>query len=400
MGEDIMCFENNDVVSGRKTWRLTYVTNNWCHYQASVCRELVRLLGEDRFQLCLFGHFYDENLVLGQDEVAPDCKWIVGPPKSSDDVQRIKQVLCDADVAVLGACPHDAKVARVATGKLTFVMSERISKSPFHWWQMLDPRRLFHVVRYRNLANRENVHYLPMGAFAAKDARRIRAYGDRMWTWAYLPDLAVHPPLVRTNTEMRILWVGRMLDWKCVDLLLKAVTLVCGEQSIVRLDIVGAGPMRAEWRALAQELGLGGKCNFHEPVPPERVREMMRQADVYVMPSNRHEGWGVVVNEAMSEGAVLVANEQAGAAQVLIEHGRTGFLFEDDNVGSLADVLQTLLGDVSLREKIRQAAWQELHKKWHPRIGAERLVALSQGLLELAPMPDYAEGLCCRETTD
>ncbi len=122
----------------------------------------------------------------------------------------------------------------------------------------------------------------------------------------------------------------------------------------------------------------------------------MRQADVYVLPSNRCEGWGVVVNEAMSEGAVLVANEQAGTSRTLIRHGRTGFLFEDDNIDALASVLRTLLADASLRETVRQAAWRELQRLWHPRVGAERLVELCQGLMGQAPMPEYSEGLCCR----
>lgn len=390
-------FENNNIVSLRKTWRLAYVTNNWSHHQAPVSKELLHQLGEDRFKLCLFGHFYDEKLLLGQDKTAPDCKWIVGPPRSNNDLKRLKQVICDADVAVLGACPRDVMVARIATGKLTFIMSERMWKTPYSWWRMINPRFAFWVWRFKKMVNHEHVHYLAMGAYAAADVQRIGAYMGRIWTWAYFGDVAERPPLARANGTMRILWVGRMLKWKRVDLLLKAVAQVCGEHSIVQVDIVGTGPMKDEWSALAQKLGFGDTCVFHEPVTPEHVREMMRQADVYVLPSNRYEGWGFVANEAMSEGAVLVANEQAGAAQVLVDHGRTGFLFQDDNVAALAGLLKMLLVDATLREKVRQAAWQELQSQWLPRIGAERLVALSQGLLGLSAMPDYSHGICRHE---
>jgi glycosyltransferase involved in cell wall biosynthesis len=189
-----------------------------------------------------------------------------------------------------------------------------------------------------------------------------------------------------------------MLDWKRVDLLLKAVALVCHQPNFGKVDIVGTGPEKSRLLELAQKLGLGAKCVFHEPVAADRVRELMRQADVYVLPSNRNEGWGVVANEAMSEGAVLVSNEQAGAAPVLIDHGRTGFLFEDGNIAALATILRMLLSDASLRETVRQAAWQEMQQLWHPRVGAERLVGLCQGLLGRAPMPEYSEGPCSRAT--
>jgi glycosyltransferase involved in cell wall biosynthesis len=306
------------------------------------------------------------------------------------------RVVCDADVAVLGACPHEVQAARAATGKLTFVTSERLWKKPFVWWRMLNPRYARGVRRYTGIANRPNVHYLAMGAYAAGDVRRIGAYGDRLWTWAYFAEIASKPPQPRINDQVRMLWVGRMLEWKRVDLLLKAVARVCYEPAFGRLDVVGAGPERPGLLKLARKLNLGDKCIFHEPVAPDRVRELMGQADVYVLPSNRYEGWGVVANEAMSEGAVLVANEQTAAARVLIDHGRTGFLFKDGDVAGLADVLRSLLADASLRGTVRQAAWLNIQRLWHPRVGAERLVGLCEGLLGLAPMPTYEEGPGCR----
>jgi glycosyltransferase involved in cell wall biosynthesis len=387
----------NDMSSLPRSFSLAYVTNYWSHHQAPVSRELVRLLGEECFKLCLFGNFYDANLLLGQNEAAPDYKWIAGPPKAHSDIERLRKIICDADVAVLGACPEAVMAARTETGKLTFVMSERIRKTPPAWWRWLDPRFQHGLIKYRRAANRENVHYLPMGAYAAEDVRRIGAYGDRMWTWAYLLEVSAQPPQPRTSDKMNVLWVGRMLSWKRVDLLLHAVARVCHEPTFGKLNVVGTGPEKERLQKLARQLGLGDKCVFHEPVSPAAVREMMRQSDVYVLPSNRQEGWGAVANEAMSEGAVLVANEQAGAAQMLVEHGRTGFLFTDDDIDSLTTILKTLLADVALRETVRQAAWQHLQSTWHPRVGAERLVSLSQGLLGMKPMPAFKDGLCRRE---
>jgi glycosyltransferase involved in cell wall biosynthesis len=267
-------------------------------------------------------------------------------------------------------------------------------KKPLHWWRMLDPRFARGINRFKTMVNRESVHYLCMGAYAAEDVRRIGAYGDRLWTWAYLPEVAGEPPRPRINDKVRILWAGRMLDWKRVDLLLNAAAHIKQEPYFDRLDIVGAGPERRKLLGLARKLDLGDKCVFHEPMSPQNVRELMRQADVYVLPSNRCEGWGVVANEAMSEGAVLVANEQAGAARVLVRPGQTGFLFEDANIAALVSILRTLLANATLREAVRQAAWREMQESWHPRIGADRLVQLCQGLLRLKPMPRYAEGLC------
>lgn len=84
-----------------------------------------------------------------------------------------------------------------------------------------------------------------------------------------------------------------------------------------------------------------------------------------------------------------------GTAPVLISQGRMGFLFKEGVAAALASVMQTFLADAPLREIFRQAAWLELNQLWHPRVGAERLVRLSRGLLGLAPMPAYEKGPCC-----
>jgi glycosyltransferase involved in cell wall biosynthesis len=185
-----------------------------------------------------------------------------------------------------------------------------------------------------------------------------------------------------------------MLDWKRVDLLLEAVAVVAKDSNFGCLNLVGSGPEKPRLLDLARKLGLGEKCVFHEPVTADQVRMLMRQADVYVLPSNRCEGWGAVANEAMSEGAVLVANEQAGGPRTLVDHGRTGFLFQDNDAAGLARILRMLLRDSGLRETVRQVAWQEIQRLWHPRVGAERLLALCRGLLGLAPMPEFQAGPC------
>jgi glycosyltransferase involved in cell wall biosynthesis len=376
---------------------LAYCTNIWSHHQSPISRELVSLLGEDRFRLCLFEPVNEERLKQGWGSAAPDCNWIAGPPRSSRETDRLREIVCVADVAVMGACPREILAARVATGKLTFVMSERMWKDPFCRWRILDPRFLRWIWKFNRIANRKHVHYLSMGAHASEDVRRIGAYGDRLWTWAYFAEVAPHPPEARPAGRVRFLWAGRMLDWKRVDLLLEAVARVCQHPAFGQVDIVGTGPEKSRLMSLTKELNLGDTCVFHDSVPYEQAREMMRHADVYVLPSDRHEGWGVVANEAMSEGAVLVANEQAGAARVLVDHGRTGFLFKDGDVGALADILTMLLGDAEMRTRVSQAAWKDMQRLWHPRVGAERLVGLCEGLLGRSPMTNYADGPCRHE---
>ena len=81
---------------------LAFCINMWSHYQLPICNELVRLLGENRYKLCLFEQVHEERRQLGWASDIPQHRWIVGPPGSVDDLGRLYQSVYDADVAVSG----------------------------------------------------------------------------------------------------------------------------------------------------------------------------------------------------------------------------------------------------------------------------------------------------------
>jgi glycosyltransferase involved in cell wall biosynthesis len=103
-----------------------------------------------------------------------------------------------------------------------------------------------------------------------------------------------------------------------------------------------------------------------------------------------------VAGEAMSEGCLLVANAQAGAARTLVRHGETGLLFADGDVAGLVTNLTQLAQNLDQRERLRQAAWRAVHDFWSARVGAERVVRLSQDLLGYGGSDLYSSGLCSR----
>lgn len=375
-----------------KKFSLVYCTNIWNHYQEPICNEFVRILGADWFKLCLFEALDDERRNLGWGSEVPAQSWIAGPPIDDIELKRLSEIVCKADVAILGQCPKSIRAARAATGRLTFIMSERIWKKPHYWWRMLNPRYARGVSEFKKLVNRENMNYLAIGSGAADDVRRIDAFGDRIWTWAYFADVSREPPKPKDNGKVQILWVGRMLKWKRVDLLIRAVSLIRGDENFGHLHLVGSGAERIRLIDLVQKLELSRDCTFHDAMSADSVRRLMRAVDIYVLPSNRYEGWGVVANEAMSEGAVLVANEEAGATRVLVEPGKTGFIFRDGDVVELAKILRSLISNRILRENVRQAAWKKVCQVWHPRTGAERLIDLCNWKLGWAPKPSYESG--------
>lgn len=375
--------------------KLVYGTNTWSHHQAPVAKELARILGPDNFRMALFDALRPERRALGWSG-PEDVPWVMGPPQDATATLKIARECLAADVMVVGHCPTSILQSRAAGGRLTFVASERMLRKPLHRLRLLNPRYALGMARYREMVNHPAVHALAIGRYAPADLRTIGAFADRKWRWGYFVHVPATPPAFKGDAPVKIIWAGRMLKLKRVDTLLRALARLRDSPRIGECLLVGDGPEKDSLRRRAKRLRLdSGRVRFEPPVPFGDVRKLMQTADIYVFPSGHQEGWGAVAGEAMGEGCILVANEQAGAARELVVDGTSGLLFRDGDDEQLAGHLDRLSRDHDLRGRLRQAAWERMTSLWSPRAAAERLVALSEGLLAGAP-PQYVDGPCSR----
>lgn len=150
--------------------------------------------------------------------------------------------------------------------------------------------------------------------------------------------------LVEKQSELQtdILFAGRLLDHKNVDVLLQAVALLKQDRSQLCCRIVGEGPERSRLESLSISLGLESNVIFHDFFPGTTIYGIMKSAVILALPSIR-EGFGAVVLEANTCGLpVVTVNHPDNAARHLITEGQNGFLANVD-AASLAEVLDTAI---------------------------------------------------------
>jgi glycosyltransferase involved in cell wall biosynthesis len=138
---------------------------------------------------------------------------------------------------------------------------------------------------------------------------------------------------------------------KGFDILLRALALLDGR---AHLEIVGDGPRRAEYEALAHELGIAGRVRFAGVRPKPELAERMRASDVFVLAS-RFENNPCVVLEAMASGLPVVATRVGGLPELVDE--RSGLLAEpqpDRLAAHIAEALDRL--ETFDREEIARSA--------------------------------------------
>jgi rhamnosyl/mannosyltransferase len=174
-----------------------------------------------------------------------------------------------------------------------------------------------------------------------------------------------------------LLFVGRLRYYKGLQYLLRAMADIDA-----RLVIVGSGPMQAGWQALAGELGLANRVTFLGEVADAELPAWYGAADVFVLPaSERSEAFGTVQIEAMAAGLPVVCTELGTGTSFVNRDGETGFVVPPRNPAALAQAINRLLADESLRRRFGQAGRQRAEREFSHTVMTERVIALYHQLL-------------------
>lgn len=204
------------------------------------------------------------------------------------------------------------------------------------------------------------------------------------------------PPSTRKGTgarggmgQLRLAFLGRLVDWKAVDITLEAVALARARGTGVTLDVIGDGPERPALVSLAHELRLGDHVRFHGFVPQERCAAMIAQADALVLNSLCECG-GAVVLEAMAMGLPVVASAWGGPLDYLDE--RSGILVDpsprDSFPGRLADAFGTLAGDPDGRRRMGAEGQRIVRERFDWQAKIDQMIAYYHEALAAAkPQP-------------
>lgn len=158
-----------------------------------------------------------------------------------------------------------------------------------------------------------------------------------------------------------ILFVGRLIQAKGVDILIKAVKILKNKYSTnLKIAIVGDGPLKENLNNLAVELGVNGEVEFLGV--RKDIEELMVSSKIFVLPS-RWEGLPMVILEAMSRGMSIIATGVGGIPEV-IENGKEGILISPEDSEALAQAINDLFENKELREKLSQAAYKKVRENY------------------------------------
>jgi glycosyltransferase involved in cell wall biosynthesis len=211
----------------------------------------------------------------------------------------------------------------------------------------------------------------------------------------YVPENAVDlarfpaPAPRATQRPLRVVFLGRLVPYKCADVLVEAAAELC-RSGQVQVDILGDGPDRERIDSLRRELGVESSVNMRGWVSHKDVPGLLAQYDVLGFPSIREFGGGVAL-EAMAVGLVPLIVEYGGPAELVTE--QTGYSVplgpRAEIVAALRRTLEHIVSHPEELERKRLLARERVERwfTWDAKAG--QTLAVYDWVLGRAPKPDF-----------
>lgn len=177
-----------------------------------------------------------------------------------------------------------------------------------------------------------------------------------------------------------LLFVGRLVEKKGVEYLIRAMPKVLASQPSTKLLIVGDGPLKKQLEELTNGLQLQEGIIFAGSKPHEQLPSYFASADIFIGPSivaesGDSEGFGLVFAEAMSCGTPVIASDLPAVRDIVID-GKTGFLVRQKDSTQIAERIIDVLSTVDALDLMRTTARDHIVKNFEWDIVTQNYVKL------------------------
>lgn len=359
------------------------------HHQLPLCEALITLTG-GQFKFVAEDPITQVRLHLGYEDMNQK-DFVIRAYESEEAKAKAEALARESDIIIVGAASDKYIRIRNKIGKPSFKYSER----PFKRL-----RSFFSPKVWFNLHKNQPVYMLCIGDYCAEDYRRIGAYKNKCYRWGYFPaqkDYVDEQALLQNKKDNAALWVGRFIKCKHAEHVIKAAERLKNEGYEFTIEMLGIGEQRPQIRKTVAEKGLRDFVKFPGQVSPEVVRCQMDKYPILLITSDRYEGWGAVVNEAMDSGCAVLASNLVGSAATIINEGKNGLLYRFGDIDELCRKLKYLMENKDAIKELGAAARKTVSELWNAEVAAERLYALCEAILSGQESPDlFAEGVCSK----
>ena len=309
--------------------------------------------------------------------------------------KECKKIIDQVDAVIFGSAPEELIYYRKKKGKLIFRYSERPLKKGMELLKY--PYRF--ISWHKKSPMNKPIYMLCASAFTASDYSKFGMFLNRTYKWGYFPETKRYEDyhyLIGKKKKNIILWCGRFLNWKHPDDAIKVVNRLKKDRIDFELHFIGTGEMEDDLHKMVDDYHLNDSITFLGAMKPDQVRQHMEDSGIYLFTSDKREGWGAVLNEAMNSGCAVVASHVIGSVPFLLNHNENGIVYKNGDVDDLYYKIKYLLDNPNEQNRLGENAYHTITDLWNADIAAERFVKLVEKINECGQCDLFRDGPCSR----
>ena len=219
-----------------------------------------------------------------------------------------------------------------------------------------------YVQRARRLGAR--VTFIANSASTAQRLLSIGIQRERIQIKYYgIPAPSAPPPHLLQTTGLQILYLGRLIDFKGPDLVIRAFEMACDQGLDATLTLAGDGPLRLTCELLQRRSRYRERIRLLGAINGDQGEKLRAEADIFTAHnyfgplSHQEEAFGVSVVEAMAAALPVVSGRNGSLSETVVD-GETGILVEPGDVAAHAQAFLRLAADPALRRQMGEAGWR------------------------------------------
>lgn len=360
---------------------ITFYSNYLTHHQIPFCLELSNREDVEFYFVSTMP--MEEERKAGGWEFSEQYPFEI-KAYSSEQAKKIAYDLAvKSDVIILGSAPEEYVKHRMKNSdkKLTLRYSERFYKTGR--WRVISPRGfLLRCKTYFRYLGKP-LYMLCASAYTAGDLAMLGSYLGKCFKWGYFPKVYLQDTneLLKDKDKNSLIWVARLIDWKHPEVPILVAKSLKEKGYDFNLKMIGDGPLKEKVNKLIKDNDLSDNVFLLGSMAPEQVRENMIKSEIFLFTSDKNEGWGAVLNEAMNSGCAVVANKEIGSVPFLVKDKENGLIYKKNNVKKITALVENLLNDDKQRQTLGKNAYLTITEKWCAKVCAERFVESCKNLL-------------------
>lgn len=351
------------------------------HHQADLADEMWSRLRDSYVFIELRPSKGEEK---GRDDDYTSRPYLLQSWKDASSYNSAMSIAKTADVCVFAsneALPFQIK--RMKTGLISFEMSERWLKNGL--LSVLSPRLIINQMNFHLRGWRKKPLYkLCCSAYASKDQYLMHSFIDKCFAWGYFTKnkyVNIEECLIsKPNDYYSLMWCSRFVEFKHPEIPLKLACLMKRKGLKFRIDMYGDGPMYSALKDMAKNMDIDDVICFYGQVDNTTVQKEMQCHHAFLFTSDKREGWGVVANEAMNNGCLLIASNEIGSIPYLVKDMQTGIKYNNGNLHDLYEKLYKIMDNQTMAEQIIRNAYTYIRDVWSPENAADKFLALVHAL--------------------